>query len=66
MAYFWRIMHGVSVFAGFACEFAAACRVDSGETLTSVAHLIVIGLVLMGIFCLPASYEEWKENARGN
>lgn len=61
MAYFWRIAHGISVFSGFACEFAAACRVDNGETIMAVLPLMIIGLVLMGAFVLPAAYEEWSE-----
>lgn len=61
MAYFWRIAHSISLFAGFVCEFAAACRVDHGETITAVLPLLIIGLLLMVAFILPAAYEEWRE-----
>ena len=64
MAYFWRIAHGVSVLAGFVCEFAAACRVDNGETIMSVLPLLIIGLALMGAFVLPAAYEEYREECK--
>ena len=61
MVCFWRKLHAVSLLVGFVLEFAAAGRVDGGASLASVAPLIIMGLVLMVAFWLPAVREEWRE-----